>query len=739
MKTDRTWIDVTGSLALLVLLALAAPGCRKTRPAASQLAFAYDLKTENKYFNTQKKAPYRFFYRGWRGNTGNAISPRPQLRFFHYSEADSRRIHLQIINPRPSESRSIKAILNGKLLQELFLEGKKGEFSLTLLRPHLKRGENILELQTEELHRSLTDLRRQSEPKDYFLLNNIFFEGPPPPGEESGRQGEEGFIQPAGSVFSLAADPSRSRRIELVLKSGKAKTPGNLICRSREPDGRLRILKEIPLKPGQNHQIDLALDEYNQPLVVEIEYTCRDRRSLLTWERIQKIPRPTQPPGREKIAPRSPPGKPLPPQPHVFIIVIDAARYDSVNRVVDGKLTTPRIREFSEISCNYSRFYANAPYTIASVATLLSGFLPEVHTIRDMDLKLPERCKTMPDYFEEIGYRTTGITSNVPLFRTNLLRDFEKVVICRAFGEPRYQNYSFVDLKIVNKTIRETPFDTPQLFYIHLLPPHTPYNPPRTAFDRFVQYPNGLFKTYRNKVMRELYRRAEQHNIFDPDFNDFLYQAYLNNLYYADFLVGLLLETLREKGIFDDSLIIVTSDHGEAFFEHRKYTHNSTSYNEMIHIPFIMKLPGQRSGRTIHSTHSLVDLLPTLGQLLGLKGNRRWQGHPFPPAGNGGSGSDPFPLYSRANGPEYNLSLIMGAYKYLYYSGREELYHLDEDPGEKNCILKDRPYLAAFLREEAFRQLIRNLQLRKELKITELKEGKDPQEVIRELETLGYL
>jgi len=706
------------------LLTVLLSGCGRDPDRISFPGLKFQLEVENKFFPRIADAHQFFFTEGWMEGQRIAFSPVARIRFFHLQPRD-RQLHLEIKNPNPWLLK-IRVFLNGAYIRQLSIEDLT-RVKLTLPRDQLKIGENHLKLVTNVRDINEGVIRTDVKRKLYYMVNNIHFASPltHKMGDRLNGSDRDVFLQPANSRLKIWVDPRKTGGLRYRFSVIGNRRGGRLAVSARLSDGTRHSLIEIPLK-RKNHRGRISLEDLTGPALIAIRHHGQDRAAYLKWTRLQ----------REDLAPAAVPAisSPLPTQqPPVFIILIDAARYDMINRLFDRQQTTPHIRDFSRQAVSFTRFYANAPYTIASVATLLSGLLPETHGVRKMEHRLPEAVTTLPGILSRAGYHSNALCANVTLFNTNLLRDFQNMVICRPFGEERIKNNSYVDIELLKKSIREADFSRPQFFYIHLLPPHEPYNPPEEPFYRFTPNTGYFPHTIR------LIKKAERYNIFNPSFTENLHRMYLNNLLYADHLVGQILHSLKERQIYDQSLVIVTSDHGEAFFEHGKYTHNSTNYDEMIKVPFLLKLPGQQTPQTIETAHSLVDLPASLCRWLGI------EGPPLPgpgiPISLDPDRPDPRPrvMYSRAVGKACNISLVEGPYKYIFFFGREELYHLSRDPAESRNLVRAEPFLALRLKQRLFDILGENLRLKERLGIKTVLRQQTDSSVLKELKALGYL
>lgn len=711
-------------LMFLLVAAVLLSGCRQKGDPLSLTGLKFQLEVENKFFPRIVGAHHFWFTDGWMAGQKIASAPVSRIRFFHLAPRD-RHLLLEIKNPNDKDLK-IKVFLNDSLIRELTIDDLL-RTELTLPENRLKIGTNFLRFVTgiRDINRGIirTDVKR----KLYFYINNIHFKDPLTfkTAERLNDSGPEKLLQPANSRFRMLLDPAVTPFLDYRFRVMESRKPGRLTVTARgEPDKPL-ILADLTLH-RKKYRGRITLPDLTGPTEVTVHYRSGDKTSFLHWNRLNRPPR------RDSTA-AGRPRTPLDRTPPVFIIVIDAARGDLTNRKVDQQQTTPNLAEFSRQAIRFPAFYANAPYTIASVATLLSGLLPDTHGVRKMENRLPDRVKTLPHFVAKKGYQSHAVCANVTLFNTDLMRDFENIVICRPFGDDRIKNNSYVDTEVLTKSLTTPDYRRPQLFYIHLLPPHEPYNPPEERFYRFTSNSGYFPHTIR------LIKKAERYNIFNSSFTENLRRMYLNNLFYADHLVGEILRTLKDQQLFDRSLIIVTSDHGEAFFEHGKYTHNSTNYDEMIRVPFLVKLPGQQESRVIDHTFSLVDLLPSLVSWLDLpSGDLPGPGIPIclDP-----SAADPHrrAIYSRAVGKEYNLSLVEDSTKYIFYSGRDELYDLTADPGEKQNLAEKEPLRVMRLKQRVFEILRQSQEEQKQLGIRPVTREQTDRSILRELKALGYL
>jgi arylsulfatase A-like enzyme len=188
-------------------------------------------------------------------------------------------------------------------------------------------------------------------------------------------------------------------------------------------------------------------------------------------------------------------------------------------------------------------------------------------------------------------------------------------------------------------------------------------------------------------------------------------ERYALEVEFVDEQIGVLLDELERRGVLDDALVIFTSDHGEAFGEHNHVGHISQLYEELIRVPLIVSFPGRlQAGRVVEQSVGLIDLLPTVAELLDLELRDGGRGRSLVPLLDGNSLPD-MPVVAETYRPEAasdKKAVVFGGIKYIHsWSDREweEIYDLRTDPGERNDLATTRPDLLAQLRTLLERQL----------------------------------
>jgi len=235
--------------------------------------------------------------------------------------------------------------------------------------------------------------------------------------------------------------------------------------------------------------------------------------------------------------------------------------------------------------------------------------------------------------------------------------------------------------------------------YLHVLRPHNPYLPPDEFAQRFrpASYRGTLVPDTDLLVAVDTGARH-----LAPDELDFVVSQYDTNLAYGDRLVGDLVRSLAELGVLDRTVVVVMADHGEAFGQHGRFLHNTTVYEEMVHVPLVIRFPpGARPrARRVSEPVALVDLFPTLADLFSLTRAKAipTDGVSLVPALERSPVAPRRLIFARAGSL---VSAIDASYHYIALFGREptappvreELYYLPDDPEERrnlSALHKDR-------------------------------------------------
>jgi arylsulfatase A-like enzyme len=301
------------------------------------------------------------------------------------------------------------------------------------------------------------------------------------------------------------------------------------------------------------------------------------------------------------------------------VILLDACRADFLGAYGDPSGATPNLDRLARRSVSFARTFSAASYTLASVGTLLSG-IPSLATgLIAADRRLPPDVSTLPETLSKDGFTTAAFAASPyvgPAF--GLDRGFEKFV--EFSKDQQYGREGRRATRVVaafSEWLAARPREERIFAYVHLREPHQPYDP-RAPLDRlFLPAADASEAKGTNSWIMGLDAGTIPARPEDIAHIEALYRG---GLAAADEAVGRLLQGLADSGRLDSTLVLLVADHGEAFFEHQRMSHNSTIYDEMIHVPWLLAFPGavEADGSIEAGLAATVDMAPTLAEALGV-------------------------------------------------------------------------------------------------------------------------
>lgn len=437
---------------------------------------------------------------------------------------------------------------------------------------------------------------------------------------------------------------------------------------------------------------------------------------------------------------------------NIVICVIDAARADHVGCYGYQRDATPNIDRLAQESFVFENHYCQIPSTKESTASLFTGEHPDTHLAIGVLGGVSPSKITIARAFASLGNtKTVFLTSNTAASPpAGIGVDFQEIY----YDEDKLGPYVSDNLKRYLPEVLVNAFGdwldrnrgARFCAYFHFLPPHYPYEQPDEMTRLFQdEEPPGLrLGSFEFPVDESKFRDAY------PALPGWV-NLYDSNLRYGDWAVGRIEELLREAGILDNTIFIVTSDHGEAFGEHGYVWHQNATHDEQSKIPLLIRFPGRerRTGRFAALTQS-IDMLPTILDLLSVDYSQTGiQGRSLVPMLAGRADSVNEYALCRAFGRPASFMIRDSRYSLILYGNGEwrALYDLQEDPGQTRNIIAEQPKVAAAL-TEAFRAFA-DTQVRplanyldpaaQEAPIPETPPDELPPNVQRELRALGYL
>jgi arylsulfatase A-like enzyme len=414
--------------------------------------------------------------------------------------------------------------------------------------------------------------------------------------------------------------------------------------------------------------------------------------------------------------------------PNVVIITLDTVRAANLSLYGYERRTTPHLDRFATRGVVFEHAFTTAPWTLPSHASLFTGRWPhELSTTYTTPLDATH--PTLAEYFSRQGYRTAGFVANLGYcsHETGLGRGFQHYEdYPRSFGQiaasstlvktvadnfrlrslvRNDQHLNRISATAINRRVLDwlSGNDTGPFFvFLNYFDAHEPYLPP-PPFDQ--QFGPGRARGRHSPLNHWLWNRAVAHgNMGEAERREEI-DAYDGALAYLDRELGTLLEIFEHRGLLDNTILIVTSDHGEEFGEHGVYDHGYSLYRAGLHVPLVIVAPDRiAAGRRIASPVSLRDLAATVVDLARPGESTRFPGTSLAPLwtstgpdrADSGTVSPVLSEVETAPGqPDWFPSskgpmkaLTLNGIRYIRNGdGREELYDLTSDPWERENLI----------------------------------------------------
>ncbi|MCG0313947.1 MAG: sulfatase-like hydrolase/transferase, partial [Calditerricola sp.] len=351
---------------------------------------------------------------------------------------------------------------------------------------------------------------------------------------------------------------------------------------------------------------------------------------------------------------------------NVVLVTIDTLRADHVGVYGAGRALTPAIDALAGSGVRFEHCIAQAPLTLPSHASLLSATQPLFHRVRDNGtFRVPGELELLSEVLHERGFSTAAFIGGYVLHgKWGLNQGFD---LYSDRFDPGTDGNLLLQAKKPAATVlgdarRWLDENGEKRFFtwIHLYDPHFPYTPPPP----FDQRCGG-----------------------DP---------YRGEVEYADHELGRFFEYLRQKGWYDRTLIVVTSDHGEGLNDHGEQKHGYFLYETTIHVPLVLRAPVPFAVSSVSRSVQLVDVAPTILDLLGIALPPQWQGKTMLSLLDGKPDERFGVAYSETWYPRLHFgwshlrTFISDQTKYIY-APRDELYDLRRDPGEERNLAAEDP------------------------------------------------
>src|SRR5437868_444624 len=394
---------------------------------------------------------------------------------------------------------------------------------------------------------------------------------------------------------------------------------------------------------------------------------------------------------------------------NVVFITIDTLRPDHLGCYGDKQIRTPNIDALAADGTRFERAYTAVPVTLPSHTVIFTGTYPTLSGVHDFAAnKLSPTQATLASVLKDNGYTTGAVIGSAVLdSRFGLNRGFD--FYYDHFDFNRLQESNLDEMERPGNVVADIALDwlaknADKKFFLwmHLYDPHFPYRPPPP---------------------------------YSEQYKDRLYDGEIS---IANAQVRRLLQFLKEKQLYQKTLIVLSGDHGESLGEHGEETHGFFIYNSTLHVPLIIHLPGRSSAQMIPDLANLADLMPTTLHVLKLGVPSQVQGKNLLDILDKTSTNDSRDLYAESFLPRlhFNWSELRGLETANYHyidAPRPELYDLSKDPGETLNLFGEKKAVAGEMRNR-LQKTIATYSASQELAE---KTGLDPV-LMERLKSLGY-
>jgi choline-sulfatase len=344
-------------------------------------------------------------------------------------------------------------------------------------------------------------------------------------------------------------------------------------------------------------------------------------------------------------------------RPDVYLITIDTLRADHVHSYGDEDIQTPALDDLARHGIRFAQAFTPSPITNSSHASILTGLLPSGHGVTDFARPLASESPTWAEFLKKRGYKTAAFIGAVILDSKALAPgldrgfDFYDNFPERSQTKSRWGRVERRGTEVVRRAEawQDAHPRGPHFVWVHLYDPHDPYEPPAPYS---TQYKGRLYD---------------------------------GEIAFADLALANFVGHLKQRGWYENSLIIVVGDHGEGLGEHHEQTHGIFLYDSTLHVPLILKLPGRSTASVIQSQVRTTDILPTVLDLLSIPSPQTLDGQSLKPYLSGKEsvsrtlfGETDYPLHF---GWAPLRAVRAEGFKFVE-APRPELYDLNTDPGE---------------------------------------------------------
>jgi len=382
-------------------------------------------------------------------------------------------------------------------------------------------------------------------------------------------------------------------------------------------------------------------------------------------------------------------GKPS--RPNVLLILVDTLRADHVGAYGYRRNTSPFMDEVASEGVIFKNAVSTAPWTVPATFSLLTGMLPgQADVLEYFKVHIGEKIDLLSELLQKEGYRTAGVSGN--FFITDDLgygQGFE------TFSEKCLPNFHWMSAKCMTDeglAWADRRLGQPYFLYMHYVDPHADYRAPKPFRGMFAQgYTGDDERIKRGRIVELEVRHDRTGEPVELPTRDIIHLEglYDEEIRYADFHLRRLLEGLERRGMLENTLVVMTSDHGEEFVEHGIVGHRSNLHGTLMDVPLIFRGKGLvPTGVKVDDVVSLADVAPTIMEIVGLRSGSPVWGRSLKPLWEGGTLPERMVFGQRKDKNISEWMVTDGKYKFIIAKGKEKrwfnprFYDIRSDPVE---------------------------------------------------------
>lgn len=395
-------------------------------------------------------------------------------------------------------------------------------------------------------------------------------------------------------------------------------------------------------------------------------------------------------------------GTPPVQRPHVRNVIVyltDTLRADKLRPYrASTRVRTPRLDTWAHGAATFERGHGQENWTKPSVATLLSGLYPWEHHATTEEASVPDDVDLVSERLGHEGFYTGAFVANG--FCSDRFGFRQGWRTFRNYVREGLRNQAEFVAHDVLEWLDHRPADQPFFLYVHTVDPHVPYMPPSAELALYDPLPyTGIVDFNRDRELLE-HVKAGSLVLNDRD-REHLEALYDGEISYHDTHFGGIVDGLASRGLADDTMVVFTADHGEEFWDHGSVGHGHSVYEELIHVPLLVRIPGvtdrASEGMRVDDVVGLVDVLPTIYDALGRPIPRDLSGQSFLPQLVGESSDAPRAAVTGFM--EGWRTINVGRIKLVQRTERNvQLFDTTEDPGELHDLAAERPIAVRYAR-----------------------------------------